>query len=67
MQAMKISSPPVPQAIEYSGPVPGALVLAYPHTQYVFPAIQADPYGDVHRLFHHLSLAADMVVDGVLL
>ena len=56
---------PVPQAIEDGGPVLGALILAYPHAQYVLPAVQIDANGDIHRLFHHLSLAADMVVDRV--
>ena len=30
----------VSQAIEYGGPVLGALVFAYPHTKHIFPAIQ---------------------------
>ena len=38
---------------------------AVKYTQNVLPAVQIDAEGDVHRLLHHLPLAADMVVDGV--
>ena len=59
VQAMKISSTlrflrPFRTVAQYL-----ALSFSPTHTQYVFPAIQADTYSDVHRLLHHLSLAPD--------
>ena len=56
---------PVSQAVQHSGPELGALVFADPHTEHVLLAVQVDAYGDVYRLFHDLSFAANMVVDGV--
>ena len=56
---------PVPQAVEYRCPVFGTFVLANPHPQHVFFAVQVDSYGDVYRLFHDLALTADVVMDGV--
>ena len=56
---------PVLQTIERSCPEVGAFIFPDPHAQNVFPAVQINAYGDVHRLLHDLTLAADMVVDGI--
>ena len=65
VQAMKISSTPVFQAVKHSYSEFGALIFPDPHTQNVFPAVQVNAYGDVYRLLHDLALAADMVVERV--
>ena len=36
----------VPQAVEHGRPELGALIFAYPHAQYILPAIQIDTYGN---------------------
>lgn len=56
---------PVFQAIEYGGSELGTLVLTDPHAQHILAPVQVNAYSDVHCLLHNLSLAADMVVDGV--
>lgn len=56
---------PVPQAIEYGRPKLGALIFAYPHTQYILASVQVDTNGNVYRFLHNLSPAADMIVDGI--
>ena len=55
----------VPQAVEHGRPELGALIFTYPHAQYILPAIQIDAYGNIDCFLHDLSLAADMVVDGI--
>ena len=55
----------VTQAVEHSRPELGALIFAYPHAQYILPAIQIDAYDNIDRFLHNLSLVADMVVDSV--
>ena len=55
----------VPQAVKHGRPELGALIFAYPHAQYIFPAIQINAYGNIHRFLYDLPLAADMVVDGI--
>ena len=56
---------PVLQTVEHRCPEFGALIFPDPHAQNVFPAVQVNAYGDVYRLLHDLTLAADMVVDRV--
>ena len=43
---------PVLQAIEHCCPELRALIFPDPHAQNVFPAVQINAYGDVHRLLH---------------
>ena len=56
---------PAFHAVECSDPELGAFVFTCPHTQYILAPVQVDAYDDVRRLLHNLSLAADMVMDGV--
>ena len=53
------------QPVEYSFPVLGTFVFSYPHPQHVFSTVQIDTQGDINCLFHDLSFAADVIVDGV--
>ena len=56
---------PVFQAIEDSCPKLGAFGFPNLHPQDVFPAIQVDSNGNVHRFLHDLPFAADMIVDSI--
>ena len=56
---------PVLQAVQYRGPVFGAFVFSYPHTEYVFMSVQVYGYRYVDGFLYYLAFASDVVVYGV--
>ena len=46
---------PIPQAIQYGRPELCALILADPHPQNIFAAIQIKADGNVHCFFYNLT------------
>lgn len=56
---------PIPQTIQYGRPEPCALILADPHPQNIFAAVQIKADGNAHCFLYDLPFAADMVVDRI--
>ena len=52
---------PIPQTIQYGRPEPCALILADPHAQNIFAAVQIKADGNAHCFLYDLPFAADMV------
>lgn len=52
---------PIPQTIQYGRPEPCALILADPHPQNIFAAVQIKADGNAHCFLYDLPFAADMV------
>ena len=57
--------PAIPEAVQYSGSIAGALIFSAPHAQDILPAIQVNANGDVYRFLDDPAFTPDMVVDGV--
>ena len=56
---------PIPQTIQYGRPELCALILADPHPQNIFAAIQIKADGNVYCFLYDLLFTMDMVVDCV--
>ena len=56
---------PIPQTIQYGRPELCALILADPHAQNIFAAVQIKADGNVYCFLYDLPFAADMVVDRI--
>ena len=56
---------PIPQAIQYGCPELCTLVLADPHAQNIFAAVQIKADGNVHCFLYDLPFTADIVVDRI--
>ena len=56
---------PIPQTIQYGRPEPCAPILADPHPQNIFAAVQIKADGNAHCFLYDLPFAADMVVDRI--
>lgn len=55
----------ISQTIQYGRPELCTLILADPHPQNIFAAIQIKADGNVYRFFYDLPFATDMVVDRI--
>lgn len=56
---------PIPQTIQYGRPELCALILADPHAQNIFAAVQIKADSNVYCFLYDLPFAADMVVDRI--
>ena len=56
---------PIPQTIRYGHPKICALILADPHAQNIFAAVQIKADGNVNCFLYDLPFTTDMVVDRI--
>lgn len=56
---------PIPQAIQYGRPELCALILADPHAQNIFAAVQIKADGNVYCFLYDLPFTTDMVVNRI--
>ena len=54
---------PIPQTIQYGRPELCALILADPHAQNIFAAVQIKADGNAHCFLYDPPFTTDMVVD----